>query len=375
MDLAVAYLSAVIAIGPSDYTASIMDGPLLARSAALVWFASVAARRFAPAVALWCAAAATVAAVFAGIPVTNASLATALALALVLRNRPLRPAMELAILPVGAVVAVLASPSDAFVLVLVVHAVAIVVGRAGRIRWEAGEAERLRESERKREAAAARTRRALVAERARMARELHDAVGHAVTVMVTHAGAARLALGPEQGEVRVALGHIEQVGRAAMADLDGILGLLTSDDSESDACDWASVAESLRALVASLPPGVSADLRLVEDPAALRRLDRGTSDVVYRVVQESLTNVIRHAGPAHATVDLDVGEDSVRVEVRDDGGAAPGTFPTAGGRGLKGMRDRVAVLGGVCEAGPMASGGWRVGARIPLGARWSEEVR
>ncbi|WP_051745733.1 sensor histidine kinase [Streptomyces yerevanensis] len=345
LDLITAYLSAVIAIGPSDHTASMLNGPVVERVCAVVWFAAIAGRRYAPGCALWAAASATVAASASGAPVTNVSLATALALTLVVQGRPPQRTLEIAVLPVAAALAVLAGDSDAFVPAVAVHAVAWLVGRAGRSRRETVQALRARDRE-----------RAVTAERTWMARELHDAVGHAVTVMVTHAGAARLTLGEDRSPVREALSHIEEVGRGAMTDLDRVLGLLTEAyDSEA----------TLRALVDQLPPGVTADLRLPPDPARLRELAPAVAETVRRVVQESLTNVVRHARPAHAVVRVDVGAGAVRVTVTDDG-TATDPSPSPGGRGLTGMRERVTGLGGTFEAGDAEHGGWRVTALIPF---------
>ncbi|MEV1085153.1 sensor histidine kinase [Streptomyces sp. NPDC050211] len=345
LDLITAYLSAVIAIGPSDHTASVLSGPVVERTCAVVWFVAIAGRRYAPGCALWAAASATVAAAASGVPVTNVSLATALALTLVVQGRPSQRALEMAVLPVAAVLAVLAGDSDAFIPAVAVHTVAWLVGRAGRSRWETVQALRARDRE-----------RVATAERTWMARELHDAVGHAVTVMVTHAGAARLSLGEDRSPVREALSRIEEVGRGAMTDLDRVLGLLTEAyDSEG----------TLRALVDQLPPGVTADLRLPPDPARLRELTPAVAETVRRVVQESLTNVVRHARPAHAVVRVDVVAGAIRVTVTDDGTPTePSSFP--GGRGLTGMRERVARLGGTFEAGADEYGGWRVTALIPL---------
>ncbi|HEU5032827.1 MAG TPA: histidine kinase [Spirillospora sp.] len=197
---------------------------------------------------------------------------------------------------------------------------------------------------------------ALSDERARLARELHDAVGHAVTVMVTHAGAARLVLGGGHPEIRASLEQIEDVGRSAMHDLDRTLGLLEADPAVPD------LDASVRRLVATLPAhlraetAVAADLGEVGGPAA---------QAVHRVVQESLTNVVRHASASSVRVRLLRDREDIVVEVTDDG-SAPG--PPRPGRGLTGMRDRVQRLGGTCRAGPDASGGWRVDARIPAGA-------
>ncbi|MEU9284665.1 sensor histidine kinase [Streptomyces sp. NPDC048275] len=344
LDVVVAYLSAAIAVGPSDHTASVWSGSVVERGSAVVWFMAIAGRRYAPGCALWAGAAATVAASASGAPITNVSLATALALTSVVQSRPPRRALEIAALPLVAVAAVLVGESDAFVPAVALHTMAWLVGRAGRSRRETEEALRARDSE-----------RAVAAERTWMARELHDAVGHAVTVMVTHAGAARLTLGDDRSPVREALSRIEEVGRGAMTDLDRVLGLLT---------DTYNCEAALRALVAQLPPGVTAELRLPA-PAVLGDLAPAVAEAVRRVVQESLTNVVRHARPAHAVVRVEVVAGDVRVTVTDDGtGTEPAPF--SGGRGLTGMRERVGRLGGTLEAGPAEDGGWCVRALIPL---------
>lgn len=369
LDLAVAYLSAVISIGPSDHIATVTDGPLLERVAAVVWFAAIAGRRLAPATALWTASAATVAVAVSGAPVTNASLATAMALTLVLRSRPARFALETSCVPVAAALAALVFQSDAFVPALLVHAVAVIVGRAGRVQWEAREAVRLGELEREREAATLRISQARAAERTRMARELHDAVGHAVTVMVAHAGAARFALADGQEELQTALGRIERVGREAMGDLDRILGLLAQNETDESIED-ETLGEALRALVSSLPPGTEVELRLPEDREALRGLRPDVAATVRRIVQESLTNLIRHAGPAQAVIDVDCeaegGQNWVRVTVRNNGSRAAAPNRAGRGRGLAGMRERVIAVGGEWESGPVASDGWRNEARMPF---------
>jgi signal transduction histidine kinase len=344
LDVVVAYLSAVIAIGPSDHTASVWSGSVVERGCAVVWFAAIAGRRYAPGCALWAGAVATVAATASGAQVTNVSLATALALTLVVQSRPPQRALEVAVLPLAVTLSALAGDSDAFVPAVAVHTVAWLVGRGGRSRRETEEALRARDSE-----------RAVAAERTWMARELHDAVGHAVTVMVTHAGAARLTLGDERSPVREALSRIEEVGRGAMTDLDRVLGLLT---------DTHDCEATLRALVAQLPPGVTAELRLPA-PAALGDLAPAVAETVRRVVQESLTNVVRHARPAHAVVGVDVIAGEVRVAVTDDGTGTQAA-PFSGGRGLSGMRERVTRLGGSFDAGPAEAGGWQVTALIPL---------
>lgn len=350
MDAFVAYVSAAIPVGPSDVTASVLHGPAVARIAAVVWFAAIAGRRLAPATALGASAAATVAVAVAGYPLTNLSAASALSLTMVAQTRPRARTVQLMALPVAAALAAVGTGSgESLVLAAVLHGGAWLAGDAGRSRWAAARALREREGER----AEADRRRALARERARLALELHDAVGHAVTVMVTHAGAARLALGAEREEIRASLGRIEDVGRTAMADLDQILGLLEAEPPSHD------LAASVRGLVAGLPAHLRAeltvdgDLRDVPDPVGL---------TVRRVVQESLTNVVRHSSATTVTVRLARTEEGIVIEVADDGDAARPHVP---GRGLNGMRERVRRLGGTLRAGPAPSGGWRVDARIP----------
>ncbi|MFC9970969.1 sensor histidine kinase [Spirillospora sp. NPDC127200] len=351
LDVLVAYVSATIVVGDSDVTASVFHGPVVVRAAAVVWFAAIAGRRFAPAAALWASAAATVATVLVGYPLTNLSAASALALTMVAQTRPRALAVRLSAVPVAAaLVALAAEDAEALVLGALLHGGALLAGDAARSRWETDTALRAHEAER----AAESQRRTLADERARMARELHDAVGHAVTVMVTHAGAARLLLGDEREDVRRSLSGIEDVGRAALGDLDRVLGLL--DGGEPD------LAAALRDLVAGLPPGLRADLVVDGD---LPPLGEPVAQALHRIVQESLTNVVRHASADAVRIQVSRAGEEVRVTVTDDGTAAPGPP----GRGLAGMRERAAGLGGTCRVGPGPDGGWRVEARVPLAAR------
>ncbi|MFG2000552.1 sensor histidine kinase [Spirillospora sp. NPDC048911] len=349
VDVFVAYVSATIPVGPSDVTASVLHGPAVVRIAAVVWFVAIACRRFAPATALFGAATATVAVAVADHPLTNLSAATALSLTMVAQTRPRSASLQSMALPVVAALAGLAAESyQALALGAILHGGAWLAGDSGRSRWEAARAIREHEAERAR----ADRRRVLSEERARLARELHDAVGHAVTVMVTHAGAARLALGDDRAEIRASLGQIEEVGRTAMDDLDQVLGLL--EDGES-----LDLPVSVGRLVAGLPAHLRAGLTVDGD---LEDVTDPVGRAVHRVVQESLTNVVRHASATTVRVRLSRTEEGIVIEVADDGTA---TGPPAPGRGLNGMRERVQRLGGTFQAGPGPAGGWRVDARIP----------
>jgi signal transduction histidine kinase len=197
------------------------------------------------------------------------------------------------------------------------------------------------------------------AERARLALDLHDAVGHAVTLMLTCAGAARLSLPPGESPARTSLNLVEQAGRSAMQDLDRVLGVLRSEDD-----DPASVEDRLRALV--IAPGLETSLELLGGEAS-GPLTAEVQEAVYRVVQESLTNVLRHSSARSVQVVVHRGPHDVRVTVTDGGpsAAAGAAVRTPGGRGLRGMNARVTGLGGTLTAGP-AGAGWRVDASLPV---------
>jgi signal transduction histidine kinase len=223
------------------------------------------------------------------------------------------------------------------------------------------------------------TRRALELERARIASELHDVVTHNVSVMVVQAGAARLVLRPEQEEARSAMLAVEESGRTAMAELQHMLSLLSVPDSGSLAGDEAS--EQLRPLPGlgqlttltqrMTAAGLDVGLRVLGAPWTL---SPGRDLAAYRVIQEALTNVLKHAGTARTLVTLNYRHDGLTLEVTDDGPRCPadpspehlnpGALP-GGGRGLVGLRERVNLGGGEFEAGRLPCGGWRVMARFP----------
>jgi signal transduction histidine kinase len=224
----------------------------------------------------------------------------------------------------------------------------------------------------------AATRRALELERARIASELHDVVTHSVSVMIVQAGAARQVLAESPAEARAAMLAVEASGRAAMTELRHLLGLLSPTNAALDAAgtpDGVTPAElepqpglaQLPALVDRLTAaGLPIDLRVEELPV---ELSPGLDLAVFRVIQEALTNVIKHAGKPSTTVRLTHGDGHLVVEVADTGrpirAAAP-AVPAGAGRGLIGLRERIALYGGVLEAGPRSGGGWTVRARFPL---------
>jgi signal transduction histidine kinase len=236
--------------------------------------------------------------------------------------------------------------------------------------------------------AAAATERALAAERARIASELHDVVTHNVSVMIVQAGAARKILASSPPDAETALLAVEATGRDAMAELRNLLGLLSpaTDGREAAAVSQRAGSEppallpqpglgELDALIGRVSAaGLPVKLRVSGE---CQPLSPGADLAAYRVVQEGLTNVLRHAGRAAATVGVEWGEQLV-ITVSDDGsGNWSGSGPSDGnsvaragtpGRGLLGLRERLALYGGELAAGPRPGGGWQVRAVMPTGA-------
>ncbi|WP_084463960.1 sensor histidine kinase [Microtetraspora fusca] len=210
-------------------------------------------------------------------------------------------------------------------------------------------------------------RKAVETERSRIAAELHDVVTHNVSVMVIQAGAARKVMDAEPELSKQALLAIESSGRAAMAELRNVMGLLAGPESgragdEGDGLEPQPGLDQLDGLIERVrAAGVSVDVAL-SPPSPL---PDGVGLTVYRVVQEALTNTMKHAAGAAASVTIGHSGDWLEIEVTDTGGV-PGPQSRAGnGRGLIGLRERLAVYGGTLVAGPSAGGGYRITARIP----------
>jgi signal transduction histidine kinase len=228
-------------------------------------------------------------------------------------------------------------------------------------------AERAERAEAEREVTAAH---AVAQERSRMARELHDVVAHALGVIVMQAGGAGTVPRLEEAQAKAVLSTIEQTGREAFAEMRRLVGILRDGDEGAALAPQPSLGE-IPALVARLAGG-GLDVRLdVEGDS--RPLPAGAELSAYRIVQEALTNILKHAGPTTARVRLAWHPAFLDIEVTDDGcGIGPGRGPAGaaadhGGHGLAGMRERVALFGGDLEAGPSPGGGYRVAARLPLG--------
>jgi signal transduction histidine kinase len=207
-------------------------------------------------------------------------------------------------------------------------------------------------------------RQAVAEERAHLARELHDVVTHSVSVVVIQAQGAQRVLGDDNPEVGAALQTIEASGRSALTDMRRLLGLLRADDD----APWHRPQPSLAQL-----PALVEQVRLAGLPTeltidgSLDELDDGLELSAYRIVQEALTNSLKHAGPARARVAVRHNRHVLEILVQDDGAAAgPATSPAGGtGRGLVGMRERVGLFGGTLEAGRVPTG-FCVRAVFPL---------
>jgi signal transduction histidine kinase len=216
---------------------------------------------------------------------------------------------------------------------------------------------RARDLERERELLA---ERAVADERVRIARELHDAVAHHVSLLVVQAGAIRESL-PRDAPQRGVADSMAATGRQALGEMRNMLGLLRTGDGAPEREPQPGVADIRTLLDQTRAAGVDVDLTIQGDE---RELPVGVDLSAYRIVQESLTNVVRHAGPAHASVVLRYQPDALELTVTDDGKATNGD---GGGHGIVGMRERAALFGGELFAGPATGGGWRVHAVLPLG--------
>ena len=205
-----------------------------------------------------------------------------------------------------------------------------------------------------------RARTAVLEERARIARELHDIVAHHVSVMVIQAQAGQRLLAPGDGDAREALTTIETTGRDALVELRRLLDVLRRTTDTTGTGPQPGLA-ALPALVETArEAGLPVELRLEGDPVAL---PAGLDLSAYRIVQEAVTNAMRYAARSRTQVLVRYCPDALELEISDDG---PGSAAPAGvGHGLAGMRERASLFGGVLEAGPRAGQGFAVRARLP----------
>ena len=248
-----------------------------------------------------------------------------------------------------------------WVWISIVSGIAWLVGFAlsGATRQAEEARERARRAEREREE---RARLAVSEERARIARELHDVVGHSVSVMTVQASAVRRLLKPEQEREREALLIVEQTGREAMAEMRRMVGVLRRPEEAPALAPQPSLEHLDKLVEHARESGLPVTLRVEGDAV---QLPAGVDLTAYRLVQEGLTNAIKHARAKKAEVLVRYSNGFVELSVSDDGTGDGGG--DSGGHGLVGMRERISVYGGNLEAGPRPEGGYRLRATLPVG--------
>ena len=237
---------------------------------------------------------------------------------------------------------------------------------AARRRYLAGLAA---QAEKERAAEAEQARQQVREERVRIARELHDVVAHTLAVITVQAGVGRRLMAKRPGEAGTALENIENIGRTAQEELHVVLGLLRDEENGTAALTPAPKLADVKTLVETVSAsGTPVDLHLsgTDHP-----LSPALELSVYRVVQEALTNVVKHAPGARATVDLAVFDNVIHLDVTDDGGPVRppedvGPAQVGPGLGIVGMRERIAAFGGWLHAEPLTGRGFRVTAQVPI---------
>ena len=204
-------------------------------------------------------------------------------------------------------------------------------------------------------------RRAVQDERSRITRELHDVLAHSVSVMTVQASAVRRLLKPEQERERQALMTVEETGRQALAEMRRMLGIMRSDHEVAALAPQPGLGTLPQLVEQVRQSGLPVELSVEGRPVAL---PAGVDLSAYRIVQEALTNALKHAGPAHAWVSVRYAEDDVEIDVENDGQSdAAGD---GAGHGLVGIRERVALCGGELHSGPRPGGGFKISARLPV---------
>ena len=259
--------------------------------------------------------------------------------------------LALPAIPLGLAIANLTDPDPlqpgAWVFPLFFYGLAWLIGRF------------IRRREREHEGAA---RAAILDERARIARELHDVVAHGISVMVVQAVGGRAALGQPDHPSSGAFDAIEETGKQSLAEMRRLLGVLRAVEGEAMLVPQPGLRELDALVERAREGGLTVDVEVSGSP---RELPPGVDLSAYRVVQEALTNAIKHAGPAKVSLQVAYEPDALAVLVADDGaGGAP--INGHGGHGLIGMRERAELYGGDLHAGPRAGGGYEVRVRLPL---------
>jgi signal transduction histidine kinase len=247
-----------------------------------------------------------------------------------------------------------------FVFVAIVFTIAWTIGFALGHKLREGDEARARAA-RAEDERVERARTAVADERTRIAHELHDVVGHSVSVMTVQASAARRLLKPHQEKEREALLVVEQTGREALAEMRRMVGVLRRPEEAPALAPQPSLDYLDKLVEHARESGLPVQLRIEGKP---EQLPAGVDLTAYRIVQEGLTNAVKHARAEHAEVIVRYGDGHVELTVSDDGpGGGDGD---SGGHGLVGMRERVSVYGGEIEAGPLPGRGYRLHAKLPV---------
>jgi signal transduction histidine kinase len=253
--------------------------------------------------------------------------------------------------------------ANLYVFITLRYVAAWIAGYALRARSEQVEAAVVRaaRAEHERESAESAARVAVAEERSRIARELHDIVAHAVSVMVLQVGAVRHKLPESMAEDSDALRRVERAGRTALAEMRRLLAAMRPDGDEAELVPQPGL-DGLDSLLAEVGrAGLPVELHLEGDPYPL---PRGVDLSAYRIVQEGLTNVLKHAGASDADVIVRYRPDEVEIEVRDNGNGRAGGDGM--GHGLVGIRERVKIYGGEMTAGTEPEGGFVLSTRLPV---------
>jgi signal transduction histidine kinase len=254
------------------------------------------------------------------------------------------------------------SSADSFVFTFLLVGGPFLVGRIVNARIQL--ARELREKAARLERDQAEKQKLAVAEeRARIAREMHDVVAHNVSVMVVQASAARRMIDRDPDRAREALASVEQTGREALAEMRRMLDVLRAEGESAALAPQPSIDELGSLIDLAREAGLAVEL---EVEGQRRQVSPGVDLSTFRIVQEALTNTLKHAGAAHAHVRLRYSDDEMEVDVIDDGRGVRAAAQNGKGQGLVGMRERVAMLGGRLEAGYRANGGFEVRATLPL---------
>ena len=249
------------------------------------------------------------------------------------------------------------APPATFDLSLAVGLLVLLGGAEGiRFRHERADAQRhIKEEE---------ARRVASEERVRIARDLHDVVGHSVSVMTVQASGVRRLLRPEQEREREALLIVEQTGREALAEMRRLVGVLRRPEEAPALAPQPSLQHLDKLVDQVRESGLTVGLTVEGEPESL---SASVDLAAYRLVQEGLTNTLKHAKAQRAEVFVRYGNGEVEVVVADDGNGTGGG--DGGGHGLVGLRERIAVAGGELDAGPRTGGGFQVRARLPMNGK------